>query len=109
LTFEVVLVDNGSTDGSLDFVREHHLWVKLVELPGNRGFAVSNNIGLNHSNGAYLVTLNNDTAADSGWLAELVAVADARPEARMLASCICAFDEHDRSDSVSVGQRLFIV
>ena len=100
--FEVVLVDNGSVDGSLELVRAHFPWVKLVELPGNRGFAVGNNIGLNHSNGAYIVTLNNDTAADSGWLAELVAVADTYPGVGMVASRICAFDDHDRIDSLGV-------
>lgn len=100
--FEVILVDNGSVDGSLEFVRERYPWVKLVELPGNRGFAVGNNTGLSHSSGAYIVTLNNDTAADPGWLAELVAVADARPAAGMVASRICSFSDHDRIDSLGV-------
>jgi GT2 family glycosyltransferase len=100
--FEAILVDNGSTDGSLEFVRERYPWVKLVELPENRGFAAGNNIGFSHSRGEYVVTLNNDTAADPGWLAELVAVADAHLAAGMVASRICSFTDHDRIDSLGV-------
>jgi GT2 family glycosyltransferase len=100
--FEAVLVDNGSTDGSVPFVSERHPWVKTVELPENRGFAAGNNEGLAVARGDYVVTLNNDTEADPGWLAELVAVADAHPRAGMVASRICAFDDHDRIDSLGV-------
>src|SRR6185369_12131340 len=98
--FEVILVDNGSTDGSLELVRKRYSWVKLVELPENRGFAAGNNFGLAAAGGEYIVTLNNDTEADPGWLAELVAVADAHPGAGMVASRICSFDDHDRIDSL---------
>jgi GT2 family glycosyltransferase len=100
--FEVVLVDNGSTDGSATFVRERYPWVQTVELPENRGFAAGNNAGLAVAGGDYIVTLNNDTEAEPGWLAELVAVADAHPGAGMVASRICAFDDHDRIDSLGV-------
>jgi GT2 family glycosyltransferase len=100
--FEVILVDNGSTDDSAEFVREFHPWVKLVELSGNRGFAAGNNVGLAAALGDYIVTLNNDTEADPGWLAELVAVADAHPGAGMVASRICNFADRDRIDSLGV-------
>lgn len=100
--FEVILVDNGSTDGSLSYVREHHPWVVLVGLPENRGFAAGNNAGLAVADGDYIVTLNNDTQADPGWLAELVTVADAHPDVGMVASRICSFDDHDLIDSLGV-------
>jgi GT2 family glycosyltransferase len=98
--FEVVLVDNGSTDGSGRFVREHYPWVRVVGLPENRGFAGGNNAGFAVSGGAYVVTLNNDTEADPGWLAELVTVADRHPGAGMVASRICDFYDRDRIDSL---------
>ena len=98
--FEVVLVDNGSSDGSLDYLKLQHPWVRLVELPENAGFAGGNNAGLARARGAYLVTLNNDTVADPGWLAELVAVADAHPEAGMLASRILNYFEPELVDSL---------
>ncbi|HXE98654.1 MAG TPA: glycosyltransferase family 2 protein [Dongiaceae bacterium] len=98
--FEVILVDNGSTDGSIELVGDRYSWVRLVELPENRGFAAGNNAGLTVASGEYIVTLNNDTEADPGWLAELVAVADAHPGAGMVGSRICNFLDRDRIDSL---------
>ena len=70
--FEVVLVDNGSEDGSLSFVREHYPWVKVIPLPENTGFASGNNHGFENSQGDYIVTLNNDTRVEPNWLEILV-------------------------------------
>lgn len=101
--FEVVMVDNGSTDASIDFLRERYPWVRLVLLPTNTGFATGNNQGLEHAVGEYIVALNNDTEAEPDWLANLVRVADAHPEAGMIGSRICSFDDHDLIDSVGHG------
>ncbi len=100
--FEVVLVDNGSVDGSVIFVQETFPWVKVVALPGNSGFAGGNNAGYAAAAGDYLVTLNNDTRVDPVWLAELVAVADAAPRAGMVASRICSHADPDLIDSLGV-------
>jgi GT2 family glycosyltransferase len=100
--FEVIVVDNGSTDGSVAFLTAAHPWVRLVTLPENRGFAGGNNAGYRVAGGEYLVTLNNDTEADPEWLAELVAAADGTPAAGMVASRICSHDEPDRIDSLGV-------
>ena len=100
--FECILVDNGSTDGSLDFLASNHKWVKLVKLPNNLGFAKGNNIGLKHSNGRYIVTLNNDTVSDKHWLAELVKIAKQHPEAGMVASRICSYFNQDVIDSLGL-------
>jgi len=101
--FEVVLVDNGSSDGSADFLRSCYPWVNLVELSHNTGFATGNNIGLQHASGEYIVTLNNDTEADPGWLAAIVRVADEYPQAGMVGSRICSFDDPDIIDSIGHG------
>lgn len=101
--FETILVDNGSTDGSLEYLRRRHPEVKLVPLPENIGFAAGNNAGLALASGGYLVTLNNDTKAEPGWLSELVAVADAHPGAGMVASRICAYFDPDRIDSMGIA------
>jgi GT2 family glycosyltransferase len=98
--FEVIVVDNGSTDGSPEYLRTRHPWVRVVQLPVNTGFAAGNNSGFSHSRGEYIVTLNNDTMAEPGWLGELVAVADAHPEAGMVASRICNFTHRDQIDSL---------
>jgi GT2 family glycosyltransferase len=101
--FEVILVDNGSTDGSLEFLRERYPWVRLVPLSENTGFATGNNKGLEQAGGEYIVALNNDTEAEPDWLETLVRVADAHPAAGMVGSRICSFDDHDLIDSVGHG------
>lgn len=101
--FEVVLVDNGSEDGSVEFVRDHYPWVKIIPLPKNTGFASGNNRGLEHSTGAYIVTLNNDTQADPDWLDTLVTVANGHPQAGMVGSRICSFSDPDIIDSIGMG------
>lgn len=100
--FEVILVDNGSIDGSAELVRHDFPWVKLVESPDNRGFAGGNNLALAHAAGDYIVTLNNDTRAEPGWLAALVRTADAHPEAGMVGSRICVYDRPGEIDSLGV-------
>lgn len=100
--FEAILVDNGSSDGSLEFVGIHYPWVKTVALPANRGFAGGNNAGYPHASGDYIIALNNDTEAESTWLEELVRVTDENPAVGMVASRICSYDDHDVIDSLGV-------
>lgn len=79
--FEVIFVDNKSTDGSLhkleEFLAEENgqkLHVKLIRLHKNLGYCRSNNIGARRAKGRYLVFLNNDTFVSPTWLAELTDV-----------------------------------
>lgn len=101
--FEIVVVDNGSADGSIELLRERYPWVRLVPLPENTGFATGNNIGFEHCSGEYLVTLNNDTKVEPGWLEALVEVADAHPRAGMVGSRICSYYDPDVIDSLGMG------
>lgn len=101
--FEVVLVDNGSSDGSLAYLRQEHPWVEVVALPENRGFAGGNNAGLVHARGELIVTLNNDTEADAGFLQALVEVADSHPQAGMVAARILNYFQPDRIDSLGLA------
>lgn len=100
--FEIVFVDNGSIDGSIEFVAAEYPWVKMVALPDNTGFAGGNNAGLLHASGKYIITLNNDTEVEQDWLAELLRVAEENPDVGMIASRICSFYDHDLIDSIGV-------
>ena len=80
--FEIVLVDNASTDGSLSLAGHLH----LISLPENRGFTGGNIEGLRHCSGYYIVLLNNDTEPERVWLQALVDAADAHPEVGICAS-----------------------
>lgn len=79
--FEVIVADNGSTDGSLRLLREVYPWVKTHETGGNLGFAGGNNAAIAVARGDYIVLLNNDTAPARDWLEQLVAVAEQHPRA----------------------------
>ena len=76
--FEVLVVDNGSTDGTVALLRELASgwpWLRVIENAENRGFAAAVNQGFAAASpeAAYLVTLNNDTVVTRGWLTALLA------------------------------------
>jgi GT2 family glycosyltransferase len=69
--FEVIVVDNGSTDGSAETARRK--WgFKLIKKRSNTGYSGGNNTGIQAAHGEFLVLLNNDTIVDPSWLTELV-------------------------------------
>jgi GT2 family glycosyltransferase len=73
--FEVVLVDNASTDSSLTLIESsfgNDKRLKIIRNAENLGFSGGNNIGFNHSMGSYVVFLNNDTSVDPYWLTPLI-------------------------------------
>jgi GT2 family glycosyltransferase len=73
--FEIIFVDNNSSDGSVEFIKENYSSdkIKIFVSEQNLGFAGGNNFGFNHCKGDFIVLLNNDTVADKDWLRELVA------------------------------------
>lgn len=68
---EVIVVDNGSTDGLATHVAANHPWVRLVRAPRNLGFAGGNNAGMRAARGEFLLLLNDDTEPEPGWLEPL--------------------------------------
>jgi GT2 family glycosyltransferase len=89
LYFEVIVVDNGSTDGSLEYIQSHFPgFGRILRNQENVGFARGNNQGIRMAQGKYVVLLNNDAQAESNWLEELVKVAEEDQQVGMLASKI---------------------
>jgi GT2 family glycosyltransferase len=90
--FEVIVLDNASSDGSLDeiqnFIEISSLSprIKLIFSSMNLGFAGGNLEGLRHANGEYIALLNNDTEPDGRWLGELVKAMDNSPDVGICAS-----------------------
>jgi len=93
--FEVIVADNGSTDGSLDLLARDYPWVRVLPLGENRGFAGACNAGMRIAQGEFIVLLNNDTEADPRWLEEVVAAFERHPEAGIVASKMLLFDRRD--------------
>lgn len=97
--FETILVDNGSSDGSVEHIREHFPEVKLLALPENIGFTGGNIAGYAQAGGNLIVLLNNDTEAHPKWLEEIHRASQASPEAGSFASKMMYFDERGRVEN----------
>jgi len=70
--FEVIVIDNGSTDGSVEYVKKNFPKVKIIQNRKNLGFAKANNIGFEKAKGEYILLLNNDTEVAPAFLTKLV-------------------------------------
>ena len=83
-SFEVIVVDNASSDSSLELLRTRFPWVRVIQNRANLGFAEGNNAGFRQARGEYLVLVNNDTAPSPDWLSQLVRAAEEHPEAGLV-------------------------
>jgi GT2 family glycosyltransferase len=103
--FEVILVDNGSADGSADmaesdFSRTGILNLRIVRNTENRGFCAGNNQGIALSRGVLIALLNNDAEASPDWLRSLATAFEGRPEIGMAASKVLVYEDPTRIDKV---------
>lgn len=78
--FSVIVVDNGSVDGSVEFIRNHYADVQVVEFKENKGFGAAVNEGIKKANSQYICLLNNDIELDSNFLKEMVMILEERNE-----------------------------
>jgi O-antigen biosynthesis protein len=86
--YELILVDNGSTDGGADFAAGAA--DKAVINPENLGFAAGNNSGLAVAIGTYVAFVNNDTVLPAGWDVSLTGILDAEPQTGMVLPAVTA-------------------
>jgi GT2 family glycosyltransferase len=101
VAFEVILVDNGSTDNSLATVRGERFTFRLqiIQNKTNLGFCAANNQGIRAAGGELIALLNNDAEADPGWLQALASAFD-DPRVGMAASKILVHEEPTKLDKV---------
>jgi GT2 family glycosyltransferase len=104
--FDTILVDNGSTDDSLELIAREFPEVRAVPLAENRGLAGGTNAGIAVTTAPIIATLNNDTEVDANWLHELKHALDAHPEAGSAASKLLLFDRRDVIHSAGDFYRL---
>lgn len=97
--FGVTVIDNGSTDGSVDLIQEHFKDIDLIALPANLGFSRASNAGIARARGKYVAMLNNDAEADPNWLGELVASLEGNPEMGFCASKMVLHGQRDLADA----------
>lgn len=105
--FEVIVVDNGSTDGTVDRLAPAHPEVRWVRFSENRGFAAAVNAGIRAARADIVALLNNDTEAEPGWLGALVDALERHPDAGSAASRMLRFDDRSRIDSAGVQLGLY--
>jgi GT2 family glycosyltransferase len=98
--FELILVDNASTDRAAQAAAQSDAAIQLIENAQNRGFAAAVNQGARAGRGRWLALINPDAYADPAWLARLVAAAEAWPEVRSFASRQLMADAPGRLDGL---------
>lgn len=81
--YEVIAVDNASSDGSADMIAAHPIGAKLIHLTENIGFARANTLAARHAKGRYILLLNPDTVVLEGAVDKLIAFAKSHPKARI--------------------------
>jgi GT2 family glycosyltransferase len=104
---EIIVVDNGSRDGSVEFLGSRYAGkIRLIELPSNEGWSGGNNKGIESARGEYVLLLNNDTCLGSGFFSRLREGILRHPGAGMYATKI--LDYYDRSVIDNTGHVIYM-
>jgi len=107
--FKIIFVDNGSKDGSAEFVKEKFPKVEVAKLKKNTGFAKANNVGIHKafedSKIEYIALLNNDAIAENNWLSEMMKVITQDEKIGSVAPKILQYYERDVIDNIGIEIR----
>lgn len=102
--FEIILVDNGSSDGSARYVEERFPKVRIVKNEENLGFSGGVNSGIRHAGGEFILTLNNDTRADRNLIKNLAEAMDSDEKVGMCASKMLFCDGRINSTGICLSR-----
>ena len=94
-SYEVIVIDNGSVDGSREMIEEKYPQVRLIKNRENMGFAVACNQGIKAATGTYISLLNNDIEVESSWLSKLYEGMERHPECGMGTTKMMFLDQRD--------------
>lgn len=97
VAFEVIVVDNGSADGSAEMA-EAEFGVRVIRNRENRGFCAANNQGIAAAQGDFVALINNDAEGAEGWLAALHRACSSAPDIGMAASKVLVWEDPSRID-----------
>jgi GT2 family glycosyltransferase len=97
--FEVLLVDNASSDSSIDFVKTSFPEIRVIALPQNRGFSGAANEGIKKAKGELVALLNNDAFPEKNWLKAMVEGIQEAPDIGVCASKILRMTEESRIET----------
>lgn len=96
--FDTIVVDNGSTDGSVELLEKEYPWVEVIKRDKNYGFCNAVNVGIKRSKTPYVLLLNNDTKVEKEFVKELMLEMEKSPKIFSCSSKMLHFTYHDRMD-----------
>lgn len=96
--FSVLIVDNCSTDGSIEYVKEKYPDIRLLEMDKNYGFSVAVNRGIRESRTPYVILLNNDTVVHKDYIKELYSHISSSPKIFSVSSKMISYHNREMMD-----------
>lgn len=106
-SFEIIVIDNASTDGSYEIINNYSCLTKVIQLDKNYGFSKAVNEGIKRADGDYIVLLNNDTEVDKDWLLELVKCIEDDDKIFSCSSMMIRADEREKIDDAGDEYNIF--